>query len=427
MKISILFFILFSGACSVSSQNQGKETNQINKNEINEPVKVFKKKNVLKDVKAYYKAANFSKANETIQKAFKDYPDTHCDPDLLGYEMNIQYQLYQAENRKLYLNGKGDTVKLFSYIYETYNYGLKCDSVSRIPDKKGKIITRYFSDANHHLSSLRNNLKSGGLYYLKNKKYPEALSYFNIYIQSINNPIVYKAKDGTIPSDTDSVKIYKMAVHAAYGTKCYKDVMRLLPIALSDTIRKDVVIEMGAESALQLNDSSTFVQLLNAGFEDYPQNDYFRANLIKLYHNHNDFNNTIKILNKCIETDSLDAKYWKLKGNEYYSRDSIEAAIDPYQHVVEIDKNDAETFSKLGNIYIRKARDFYNNANLKISSPDFTKNRLYLTELYINAMNYYERARDIQPNHPELWKNGLRETYYKLNKGKELKLLEEIK
>lgn len=414
---------LFLGSLSLLSQNKNVDKDKSGHAE-NKPEKIFKKKNVLKEVKTFYKAGNYNKSNETIMNAFREYPEANYDLDLLGYEMNTQFQLYLAENRKIYLNGKGDTLKLFSYIYDTYFYGLKCDSVCQIPDKKGKTNTRFNSDINNRLSSLRNNLKSGGLFYLKKQKYAEALPFFTIYLNSMNNPAVYKTKDGAIPVDSDSVKIFKLALHAAYGASKYQDVMRLLPVALSDSVRKDQMMEMGAEAALQLKDSATFVQLLSQGFEEYPTNDYFRANLIKLYHDHNDFNNTMRVLDKCIESDSLDAKFWKLKGNEFFEADSIDKAIQPYEHVVNIDKDDVETLSKLANIYIRKARDFYNKSNLKIGTPDFSKNRRILTELYTNAMIYYERVREIRPHNPEIWKSGLREAYYKLNKGKELKLLE---
>ena len=135
----------------------------------------------------------------------------------------------------------------------------------------------------------------------------------------------------------------------------------------------------------------------------------------------------MRILDKCLEIDSLAIKYWKLKGNEYYAIDSIDAAIPPFKKTVDLDPDDTETLSKLGSIYIRKARNFYNQANLKIGSPDFSKNRKHLTELYTTAMGYYEQVRKICPDNPELWRSGLREAYYKLNKGKELKLLESIR
>ena len=427
MRFFILFVLLFLGFRTIYSQNEFNSANKPAKVKKKDGDNTFKKNTIFKEIKSYYKSKNYNKTNDIILNTYKLYPEAKNDIDFVGYEMNTQYQLYLEENRKLYLNNKGDTIKLFSFIYKTYECGLRCDSLRMIPNKKGKLNSKYLYDVNNHLSFLRNNLKSGGFFFLKNKKYSDALPFFKMYLNTLNNPIVYKTKNEEILPDSDTVRIYKMALHAAYGAKEYSQVIKYLPIALSDTVRKDVMLEMGAESALQLNDSATFVRLLNDGFDEYPSNDYFSANLIKLYHDHNDFNNTMRILDKRLEIDSLAIKYLKLKGNEYYAIDSIDAAIPSFKKTVDLEPDDTETLLKLGSIYIRKARIFYNQANLKIGSPDFSKNRKHLTELYTTAMGYYERVRQIRPQNPEMWKSGLREAYYKLNKGEELKLLESVR
>ena len=51
-------------------------------------------------------------------------------------------------------------------------------------------------------------------------------------------------------------------------------------------------------------------------------------------------------------------------------------------------------------------------------------NRKILTDLYLSSMSYYEIVRRQRPDEPALWKEGLREAYYRLNKGKELRMLE---
>ena len=200
--------------------------------------------------------------------------------------------------------------------------------------------------------------------------------------------------------------------------------MSYLPVALTDTANRDVVMEIGAKSSLQLGDSLTFVKLLKDGFNQYPQNEYFCANLIKFYHDHNDFENTLSVLNKCTDVNNANPKYWKLKGNEYLTIDSLDKSIESFQQVLKLDSTDVEIMAKLGDIYRLKARRFYQSANLKIGSPNFYKNRKILTDLYLSSMSYYEIVRRQRPDEPALWKEGLREAYYRLNKGKELRMLE---
>ena len=412
----ILFFILFPFSSHAQDKQEDAKTEGVNQ---------FTKKNkkeIIKEVKSCFKSSNYKKANEIILNAFKTFPHSLNDIDMCALEMNTQYQLYQEENKKLFLNNKGDTTAFFSHLYQSYYYGLRCDSLSSIIDKDQK-KGKYSTEVSNRLSSLRNNLKSGGLYHLKKQNFKEALPFFDIYISTICNPRVYSKTTGS-DMNGDSVKTYRMALHSAYGSQQFKKAMDYLPVALTDTTNRDVVMEIVAKSSLQLGDSLTFVKLLKDGFSQYPQNDYFCANLIKFYHDHNDFENTLSVLNKCTEVNNANPKYWKLKGNEYLTIDSLDKSIESFQQVLKLDSTDVEIIAKLGDIYRLKARRFYQSANLKIGSPNFYKNRKILTDLYLSSMSYYEIVRRQRPDEPALWKEGLREAYYRLNKGKELRMLE---
>ena len=418
MKLYCFIFTLFLGIFPHHSIYAQTTSSSVN----NEDGKKYKKKNILKEVKNYYKSSNYIKTDEIIQNAFKSYKEASDDPDLLAYEMNAHYQLYLDENKKLFLNQKGDTIKFFNHIYKTYVYALKCDSVCSVPNHDGQLNKRYTSDINNRLSLLRNNLRNGGMYYIKKKKYNEALAFFRLYINTIYHPFVLKNTEST-SSDNDK-RIYLMALHAAYGAGEYKDVLTFMPEAIKNEDRTEVILEMSAQSAMQVGDTVLGVKLMNNGFDKFPDNEYFKANLIKYYHDHKNLTQTIRILDRCIQTDSAAPKYWKLKGNEYYDIDSLDLASNAYKHVIEIDKEDVDVLGKLANIYMRKASEFYDSANLKIGAPYYEKNRKILSSYYESAMVYYEILRSLKPDNPSLWKEGLRETYYKLNKGNELKKLE---
>ena len=422
MRVYIIILFLFLGINPASSQNNKSQRNEMTESSKIDESKRFKKKNIMKEVKNYYKALNFAKTDEIIRNAFKTYSEASSDPDLLGYEMYTQYQLYLNENKKIFLKQNADTAKFFSYIYNTYDYALKCDSVCSMPKQDGKTNKRYASDVNNRLFSLRNNLKSGGFYHMKKKNFKEALSFLKLYIKTMHLPVVYK--NHVVAPDTDSIRVYSMALHAAYGAQQYKDVLSYRPIALKNKEKEEMIIEMSAQSAMLIGDTIFSIKLMNDGFEAFPDNEYFKANLIKYYHNQHNIQETIRILDRCIQTDSLAPKYWKLKGNEYYDIDSLDKAVNAYQHVVEIDKDDLDALTKLANIYLRKASQFYETSNLKIGAPYYEKNRKTLTSFFETAMVYYEKIRTLKPDDPVLWRNGLRETYYKLNKGKELQRLE---
>ena len=57
----------------------------------------------------------------------------------------------------------------------------------------------------------------------------------------------------------------------------------------------------------------------------------------------------------------------------------------------------------------------------------FKKNRDKLNNLYKLSMYNYELAKKYAENNTKLWLTGLKEAYYNLNMGEELKKLEKYK
>jgi len=392
----------------------------------NNSAPLFKKKSTVKEYKVYYKAGNYSKAYDILQSAFAKFPVANNDPDLWFMAMNAKYQLYLEENKKIFLKNNADTTKFFTYIYDSYTCGLKSDSLVELYIIKDKQKHAISTEIHEKLYSLRSNLLSGGKYFLKHKKYYDAFKYFDIYLSTRQIGRDDKTKFRYSVVDSDSVYVSKLAVHSAYGCQKYSDVMKYLNIAVSDTTRRDVLLEIGAKSAIQIKDSLKYLELLIDGFENYPQNDYFKANLIQFYHNNGNYYNSIDIIDRCIVSDSLNVKYWKLKGGELRSIGDVESALIVYLHVMDLDPYDYETASIIGNLYLDKAHSFFELSNLDMNSPSYRENRNVLINLYILAQKYFEVALQLQPLKPELWKDGLFEIYLKLNKGDELRKIESM-
>ncbi len=408
MKYFTLVYILFVFLNS----------NAFAQNNIETVNKVYKKK-LIKEYKNYYKLADYQKAFNIIKDAFDKYPDSFSDPELLLFAVNSKYQLYLDENKKIFLRSNGDTAKFFTYANETYYYGLRCDSCinqALISEKKKKNIS---FDVNNKLLIVRPNLLSSGRYYLKHKKYNESYSSLKLYLSEHDSLLLNNSVQYHNPTN-DIVDACKLMVYSAYGCEKYGEVLKYLPYAISDSIRKNILLEIGAKSALMLNDSIKYYDFLLNGFDVFPDNEYFRANLIQYYHNTNNSERALDIINYCLESDSLNLKYLKLKGFELLHFNKLEEAKPILIHLMDLDPYDYDTASILGNMFLEEAHLFYDSSNLNINSPNYLENKNILFNLYTSAQKYYEVVMQLVPDKPELWKNGLMEIYLKLNKGNEL-------
>ena len=420
---SLFSFLLFFLPFSFSASPQDKSNDD-------KPKEVYKKKAIRSEVKGYNKAENYTKMNEVLQNAFRKYPQAQQDAELMNYATMAQFGLQKAESRKIYLNNKPDTAKYFSSILNTYTYALRTDSLDHQPDKKGKIAPRYTHQLSTQLLSLRNNLKSGGKWFYKRKDYANAVKYFDMYLSTIGHSLISNpstAKKEPSDMDADSIELAKLAVVSAYGAKQYPLVLRHFRLAVQDSINRPLMYEICANSYQQLGDSIAYVNTLQEGFDLYPLNDFFYATLVSHYNSINEYEASLRVLNNVIKHDSHHRKYWYLKGKVHQCLNETDSAITAYQQAIQIQPDDAESYAALGSVYLYQAHNFYNSAGLKLGDKNYLTNRKKLNGMYSNAMTAYEAARQFNENDSSLWLSGLREVYFKLNKGRELKALEKYK
>ena len=404
----LLLMLFFS--CTLSLTAQDKEP--------------FKKKTLLKEIKTFNKAKNYAKAEETLRKAFAQYPEAKADPELMNYEVNAQYELMLQENRKIYLKTNPDTVKYFSYVLKTYAYALACDSLDQQPNTKGQIRPSYSSNLTDKLTSLRNNLRSGGKFHYKKKNYAEAYPFFDMYLSTIGHPLLTKNAKATSPLDVDSVEMAQAAVISAYGAAQYQNAVKYLHIAVLDTANRSLMYELGAKSYEQLQQNLDYVSLLKQGLTEYPRTEYFYASLIQYYNEQESYHQALDMINEALAADTLNHKLWYLKGRQCQFLNQLDQAIEAYQQVLVLQPENAEAYAAIGELHLQQAHDFYDKTDLRIGAANYSRNRRRLNAYYQQALNAYESSRQFAPDNTKLWLEGLREVYYKLGEGKKLRELE---
>lgn len=383
----------------------------------------FSLKKTMREARSYEKADNFQKLHETVQAAFSKWPEAQREARLWRYEMLAQYELAKADNVKLFLKNKPDTASYFSHVLETYRAGLRCDSLDRLPDAKQRVRPEFTRQISETLTLLRNNLRSGGRYYLRKQNYAAAFSHLDLYLATIGSPLLQtsapiyaKAKE---PLDTDSVEMAVLAVMAGSKAKNYQDALKYAALAERDTARRAALIDVRAQAHLGLGDSLSYYNVLREGFELYPSDARFYTPLIDHYNAAHQFGQSLDLVNRLIALEPANDIYWSLKGKLFEATACPDSAEAVYCHILELGGKYAETYASLGNVYIEQAHLQAARTTVKTAAA-----RQSLTALYRKARQAFEHARKLAPDTPALWRNGLRESYFKLNDGKALRSLE---
>lgn len=395
---------------------------------------VYKKSVVVRTFRTYMKEKKYAQAKNEIDGAMKKYGEAAADAELYRLKADAVNELIGAENKKIYLKQKPDTAQYFNYMYELYTIGLACDESEQkqldasAQDGKKKAGRRYRYEMGAMMHPYRKNLLSAGKFHYRKRDYVSAYKFLDMYAKTKNNE-VFLNKEGKsmVSGENDMTEVATLSVLSAYASSNHKGVMSYLAESLKDKGLEEKMLEIGSKSAIEIGDTTEMVNLLENGFYSYPANDYFFVTLSKYYNDHGMFDKAL--LKAMVMTEKFpdNHAYWYMKGKEEMLLSKYEEAIESFKKCVALNADDAESYSSLGNIYLHLAQDKYSHFNLSLSDPDYAKGKKEITEYYQLARDNFEAARKLREDEHELWLDGLREVYYKLNKGRELKSLEKYK
>ena len=395
--------------------------------------KPYKRSSVIKAYRTSMKEKNFVQARQVLNDAMRQHPEAAADAQLYRYKLDALDQLIGVENRKIYLNAKPDTVSFFNYMYELYVTGLQCDSVERIAlaarQAEGKkAVPKLRGGVGQTMLPYRKNLLNAGKYYYTKKAYADAFRFLDMYAQTKSSEVFIDTKGNSFLTDPDDdVDVAVLSALSAYGSSNYSGVMNYLSESLKDESVRPQLLEIGVKTTGALKDTTRMVQLLEQGFEAYPDVEYFYATLVKHYNERGDFDKALQRVQRMTTLYPQQRDYWYVTGTELVLLDRYDDALKAFQQCIDIKADDAEAWASVGSIHLHKAHVAYEQFNLPKSHPDYNKQKNAITQRYREACTAFEQSRKFDEANTALWLEGLREAYFKLNRGKSLRALENLK
>lgn len=425
MRLSCISFVLCLMAMPLCAAAQKKDDGKKGEE--------YRRSAVVKAYRTSVKSKDYSKAKQELDKALAAYPQAASDTKLYSYKMLALNELIKQENRKIYLNQKPDTTAYFKYVYELYDTGLRCDSIEqtqlaedRAEGKNPKAKLR--RELGNTMLAYRSNVVNAGKFYYRKKDYINAYKYFDLYLKT-KDKRVFDSHDGGVATKDpdDKTSVSTLAVLSAYASSNYPCVMSHITESLKDTLVKSQIIEIGYKSAAAMNDSTSMLAFLQRGFKSYPEVEYFFMSLVRYYDGCNEYKLALETIEKMLSLYPDNRDYNYMRGKHLLELNMEDEAVAPFSKCLELEADDAESYSALGDIYLNKAQEAYMRFNLPLSDPLYAQRKKDIMNLYEKACSYYENARKYNENNHEMWLTGLRETYFKLNKGRELRALEKYK
>lgn len=372
----------------------------------------YKRSALVRELKYNIKDGEYKKAIENVTRAFEQYPEqTRKDAEYYYYNVLANHNLGLEEAKKMYLQDKPDTTKYFGFVYTTVVDALTCDSLGKIPNEKGRVNNKYHKEMQNVLGVNVPKLPAASKYFFQKQDYGKAYDYADLYI-SLNDSV-----------NEEVSTVATVAVLSAYAKNEYMKAVRHDKTALTDSLRHEQLLEVICLCYEQLKDTFNYERRLVEGTQMYPKNKYFYASLTNLYNSQHKYNKALETIKEVIKVDCCNRDLWYIKGTEEMHLSERDSALCSFTRATEIQEDDAESYSHIGNINLMISHNIYEKQKTA-KGKELRTLKEQLNNTYKDAKTAYEQARKYAEQRTELWLLGLKEVYYKLNMGKELMLLE---
>ncbi|MBP5770527.1 MAG: hypothetical protein J6W75_04110 [Bacteroidaceae bacterium] len=333
-------------------------------------------------------------------------------------------RINEAENVKLYLKQPYDTVKFFSSIFDMYQYIQQADSVTCLPDEKGrvKILNR---KKNHDLLlRYRPNLWAGANWFFRHDQMAKAYSIFNTYINIVNHPLF--EGDKTVASDENLPMANYLAALAAYRSNNYDGLIKYSLPAKQAGQENELIQELLVRAWESKGDTVQWERELWNGMREYPHHAYFFTRLIDHLFLEDQLDKGLAVADSLIQLDPSVPLYWYAKSQILIKQHKDAEVIVACDSCLARDSNYVDALYNKGIAALNLAVIHTENACTDVTNPQSFKDQQRIRELYQLAKQPMERVRELQPEAKDRWAAPLYRVYLNLNMGKEFDEMDRI-
>ena len=339
---------------------------------------------------------------------------------------NVQYRLYDKFMSNRAVGQKVDVKAMGHALIDGYGYyqqALKLDTILDT-DKNGrpkvdrktmraKVKTKYSQDIVGRLSTKMSdyNKVGGELYNLKD--WDGAYKAWEIYCT------LAQRQGGAVPDTILGQTRYFQGI-ALWQQNEYRGAADLFAAARALGYTKKEAFDYALVCLSALKDDAGIVETAADAYKTFGTADlhYIRI-LINNHINKKEFSQANDLLDRAIEANEADAELHNLKGLVVEQQEGLEAALPHFERCVALAPDNAQAQFNVGRYYYNQAMAV-TEAHPNLSRKEFGKQ---VTPLYREAMPYFERALEQEPDNDEV-KNALRNIYYRLGEGRKLEALD---
>jgi tetratricopeptide (TPR) repeat protein len=338
---------------------------------------------------------------------------------------DIYQDFYYKENTKSYTQPY-DTVGMYKYLTQWYQFSMMADSLQQIPNAKGKTSDEARKKHAPEIHRTMSDLIRGGIFYFNDHQdYAKAYELFDSYFTVANHPMLKELTDAdTIFQKYKPIYSYYPAL-AAYNMENWGDVLKYAQVATADEEVGETATEMLCDAYGNLKDTTAWLATLKDGLIKFPTEGYYYNKLLNYYNLKNDMGELERFVKEMIEIDPEKAYNYYVLGYIAQQSKDYDAALPQYEKAIEKDGSLQDAYFNLGLCLMLQASDFMDSkSNLDYRSAAYKKAIQDQKEYYKKALPYFTKYRELEPSSTDKWGIPLQTIYYQLGMSKELNEVE---
>ena len=369
-------------------------------------------------LKSYVKTSNIGKGRELINKCLHD-SIFNTSPDLYSLATALEIKANDAENMKLYLHQQYDTTAFFNSVCNIFEYTLKEESLLRETNPK---LAKKIEKKNHTmLKRYYPNLFSGGMFFVKNKKWESADRLFSMYIDVSSNE---HFKDEKFTSMTRLARAAFWSMASNFEMKKYNGVFKYQSLAEADSANFDYALQYEALSFAEQRDTFKYECALKRGLTQSSFSDYFFSRLTDLWNNTRQYKKAFELNDSLLKRYPDNKLYLYGQTIVLFNMKQYERCLVFAERLLKLDPENSQACYYIGLCWFNQAVSYESTLSPNPTSQDYRKRREEVNQMYRTAMPYLEKYKDKNQKDKEKWQAPLYKIYFNLNMEDKLKELE---
>ncbi len=310
--------------------------------------------------------------------------------------------------------------KMANLLVDGFNYFMKALPLDSVPNKKGKIKTKYSKDIVNLIVGHANDYFESGIAMYNSNNYADAYATWGIFTELPTIPAIAEK----LPERPDSIygEIAFNQALAAWQLNNFDDALNAFIKAKNLGYKKKNLYDYAIAVAQSAGKNDTLLALAEEALPLYGNEDnMYMGQIINHYLQARDFDNAFRIINQAIADNPDNSQYYVIQGVLYENNDNKADATAAYQRAIELDSQNVQALFNYGRMLCDKAFVAADSApTTDAEYVPYAEANIY--PYFHQAAEVLEQAYSINPEGNEVMDilNYLENIYYNLNDAEKL-------